>query len=72
MGRGDTLSPKLFTAALRWIMKSLGCDEKGIREVERFLSDLGFVDRHRTLDMRHEQSEQSAHASHENKNIKTK
>ena len=29
--QGDRMSPKLFTAALQWIMKSLERDERGIR-----------------------------------------
>ena len=42
--QGDTLSPKLFTAALQWIMKSLEWDERGIRVDGRFLSNLRFAD----------------------------
>ncbi|KAK6763816.1 hypothetical protein RB195_024226 [Necator americanus] len=41
---GDTISPKLFTAALQWIMKSLSWEEKGIRVDGRFLSNLRFAD----------------------------
>ena len=40
----DTISPKLFTAALQWIMKSLEWDERGIRVDGRFLSNLRFAD----------------------------
>ncbi|KAK6749857.1 hypothetical protein RB195_002083 [Necator americanus] len=36
----DTRSPKLFTAALQWIMKSLSWEERGIRVDGRFLSNL--------------------------------
>ena len=42
--QGDTISPKLFTAALQWIMKSLEWDERGIRVDGRFLSNLRFAD----------------------------
>ncbi len=42
--QGDTISPKLFTAALQWIMKSLEWDERGIRIDGRFLSNLRFAD----------------------------
>ena len=42
--QGDTISPKLFTAALQWIMKSLDWDEKGIRVDGKFLSNLRFAD----------------------------
>uniref|UniRef100_A0A7I4Y8T5 Reverse transcriptase domain-containing protein n=1 Tax=Haemonchus contortus TaxID=6289 RepID=A0A7I4Y8T5_HAECO len=42
--QGDTISPKLFTAALQWVMKSLDWDEKGIRVDGRFLSNLRFAD----------------------------
>ncbi|KAK6763193.1 hypothetical protein RB195_023780 [Necator americanus] len=35
--QGDTISPKLFTAALQWIMKSLSWEERGIRVDGRFL-----------------------------------
>ncbi|KAK6760491.1 hypothetical protein RB195_021816 [Necator americanus] len=42
--RGDTISPKLFTAALQWIMKSLSWEERGIRVDGRFLSNLRFAD----------------------------
>ncbi|KAK6755372.1 hypothetical protein RB195_014005 [Necator americanus] len=42
--QGDTISPKLFTAALQWIMKSLSWEERGIRVDERFLSNLCFAD----------------------------
>ncbi|KAK6756094.1 hypothetical protein RB195_014468 [Necator americanus] len=41
---GDTISPKLFTAALQWIMKSLSWEERGIRVDGRFLSNLRFTD----------------------------
>ncbi|VDM64241.1 unnamed protein product [Angiostrongylus costaricensis] len=34
------MPPKLFSAALQWIMKSLDCDEKGIRIGGIFLSNL--------------------------------
>ncbi|KAK6749844.1 hypothetical protein RB195_002073 [Necator americanus] len=44
LGKGvrqdDTRSPKLFTAALQWIMKSLSWEERGIRVDGRFLSNL--------------------------------
>ncbi|KAK6742939.1 hypothetical protein RB195_010297 [Necator americanus] len=40
----DTISPKLFTAALQWIMKSLSWEERGIRVDGRFLSNLRFAD----------------------------
>ncbi|KAK6762333.1 hypothetical protein RB195_023156 [Necator americanus] len=43
--QGDTISPKLFTAALQWIMESLYWEERGIRVDGRFLSNL----RHRSL-----------------------
>ena len=42
--QGDTISPKLFTAALQWVMKSLDWDERDIRVDGRFLSDLRFAD----------------------------
>ncbi|WKY10286.1 hypothetical protein Q1695_002549 [Nippostrongylus brasiliensis] len=42
--QGDTISPKLFTAALQWVMKSLDWDENGIREDGKFLSNLRFAD----------------------------
>ncbi|WKY08372.1 hypothetical protein Q1695_007692 [Nippostrongylus brasiliensis] len=42
--QGDTISPKLFTAALQWVMKSLDWDEKGIRVDGKFLSNLRFAD----------------------------
>ncbi|KAK6761046.1 hypothetical protein RB195_022203 [Necator americanus] len=42
--QGDSTSPKLFTAALQWIMKSLSWEEKGIRVDGRFLSNLRFAD----------------------------
>ncbi|KAK6749652.1 hypothetical protein RB195_001952 [Necator americanus] len=42
--QGDTISPKLFTAALQWIMKSLSWEERGIRVDGRFLSNLRFAD----------------------------
>ncbi|KAE9413728.1 hypothetical protein Angca_007782, partial [Angiostrongylus cantonensis] len=42
--QGDTISPKLFSAALQWIMKSLDWDEKGIRIDGKFLSNLRFAD----------------------------
>ncbi|KAE9415074.1 hypothetical protein Angca_008569, partial [Angiostrongylus cantonensis] len=42
--QGDTISPKLFSAALQWIMKSLDWDEKGIRIDGKFLSNLHFAD----------------------------
>ena len=42
--QGDTISPKLFTAALQWVMKSLNWDERGIRVDGRFLSNLRFAD----------------------------
>ncbi|KAK6736332.1 hypothetical protein RB195_019172 [Necator americanus] len=41
--QGDTI-PKLFTAALQWIMKSLSWEESGIRVDGRFLSNLRFAD----------------------------
>ncbi|KAK6761527.1 hypothetical protein RB195_022555 [Necator americanus] len=41
---GDTISPKLFTTALQWIMKSLSRAERGIRVDGRFLSNLRFAD----------------------------
>ncbi|KAK6741073.1 hypothetical protein RB195_009121 [Necator americanus] len=41
--QGDTISPKLFTAALQWIMKSLSWEERGIRVDGRFLSNLRFA-----------------------------
>ncbi|KAK6735490.1 hypothetical protein RB195_018606 [Necator americanus] len=44
VGQGDTISPKLFTAALQWIMKSLPWEERGIRVDGRFLSNLRFTD----------------------------
>ncbi|PIO63209.1 hypothetical protein TELCIR_15202, partial [Teladorsagia circumcincta] len=34
--QGDTISPKLFTAAFQWIMKSLDWDERGIRVDGKF------------------------------------
>ncbi|KAK6732101.1 hypothetical protein RB195_016466 [Necator americanus] len=42
--QGDTISPKLFTAALQWIMKSLSWEERGILVDGRFLSNLRFAD----------------------------
>ncbi|KAK6756763.1 hypothetical protein RB195_014908 [Necator americanus] len=42
--QGDTISPKLFTAALQWIMKSLSWEGRGIRVDGRFLSNLRFAD----------------------------
>ncbi|KAK6730616.1 hypothetical protein RB195_007217 [Necator americanus] len=42
--QGDTISPKLFTAALQWIMKSLSWEERGIRVDGRFLSNLRLAD----------------------------
>ncbi|KAK6749318.1 hypothetical protein RB195_001742 [Necator americanus] len=42
--QGDTIPPKLFTAALQWIMKSLSWEERGIRVDGRFLSNLRFAD----------------------------
>ncbi|KAK6742176.1 hypothetical protein RB195_009817 [Necator americanus] len=42
--QGDTISPKLFTAALQWIMKSLSWEERGIRVDGRFVSNLRFAD----------------------------
>ncbi len=42
--QGDTISPKLFTAALQWCMQSLDWDEKGIKVDGRFLSNLRFAD----------------------------
>ncbi|KAK6754350.1 hypothetical protein RB195_013384 [Necator americanus] len=42
--QGDTISPKLLTAALQWIMKSLSWKERGIRVDGRFLSNLRFAD----------------------------
>ncbi|KAK6726501.1 hypothetical protein RB195_004682 [Necator americanus] len=42
--QGDTISPKLFTAALQWIMKSLSWEERGVRVDGRFLSNLRFAD----------------------------
>ncbi|KAK6740930.1 hypothetical protein RB195_009029 [Necator americanus] len=42
--QGDTKSPRLFTAALQWIMKSLFWEERGIRVDGRFLSNLRFAD----------------------------
>ncbi|KAK6753824.1 hypothetical protein RB195_013047 [Necator americanus] len=44
IGQGDTISPKLFTAALQWIMKSLSWEERGIRVDGRFISNLRFAD----------------------------
>ncbi|KAK6757736.1 hypothetical protein RB195_015510 [Necator americanus] len=41
--QGDTISPKLFTAVLHWIMKSLSWEERGIRVDGKFLSNLRFV-----------------------------
>ncbi|KAK6750004.1 hypothetical protein RB195_002166 [Necator americanus] len=38
------VSPKLFTTALQWIMKSLSWEEKGTRVDGRFLSNLHFTD----------------------------
>ncbi|KAK6737622.1 hypothetical protein RB195_019996 [Necator americanus] len=42
--QGDTISPKLCTAALQWIMKSFSWKERGIRVDGRFLSNLRFAD----------------------------
>ncbi|WKY04192.1 hypothetical protein Q1695_005292 [Nippostrongylus brasiliensis] len=42
--QGDTISPKLFTAALQWVMKSLDWDEMGIRVDGKFLPNLRFAD----------------------------
>ncbi|KAK6748154.1 hypothetical protein RB195_001027 [Necator americanus] len=42
--QGDTISPKLLTAGLQWIMKSLSWEERGIRVDGRFLSSLCFAD----------------------------
>ena len=38
------ISPKLFTAALQWVMKSLDGDDKGVRVDGKFLSNLRFAD----------------------------
>ncbi|KAK6752697.1 hypothetical protein RB195_003859 [Necator americanus] len=46
--KGDTISPKLFTAALQWIMKSLSWEKWGIRVDGRFLEP-SFRGRHRSL-----------------------
>ncbi|KAK6736283.1 hypothetical protein RB195_019139 [Necator americanus] len=42
--QSDTISPKLFVAALQWIMKSLPWEERGIRVDGRFLLNLRFAD----------------------------
>ncbi|KAK6748958.1 hypothetical protein RB195_001522 [Necator americanus] len=42
--QGDTISPKLFTAALQWIMESLSWEKRCIRVDGRFLSNLRFAD----------------------------
>ncbi|KAE9420535.1 hypothetical protein Angca_003034, partial [Angiostrongylus cantonensis] len=42
--QGDTISPKLFSTALQWIMKSLDWDEKGILIDGKFLSNRRFAD----------------------------
>ncbi|KAK6763631.1 hypothetical protein RB195_024085 [Necator americanus] len=42
--QGDNKSPKLFAAALQWIMKSLSWEERGTRVDGRFLSNLRFAD----------------------------
>ncbi|KAK6764350.1 hypothetical protein RB195_024613 [Necator americanus] len=42
--QGDIISPKLFTAALQWIMKSFSWEGRGIRVDGRFLSNLRFAD----------------------------
>ena len=42
--QGDTISPKLFTAALQWVTKTLDWTERGIRVDGRFLSKLCFAD----------------------------
>ncbi|KAK6757667.1 hypothetical protein RB195_015465 [Necator americanus] len=42
--QGDTISPKLFTTALQWIMESLSWEERDIRVDRRFLSNLRFAD----------------------------
>ncbi|VDM76303.1 unnamed protein product [Strongylus vulgaris] len=41
--RGDTVSPKLFTASLLWVMRSLDWNES-IRVDGRFLANLRFAD----------------------------
>lgn len=42
--QGYTVSPQLFAAALQRIMKSLEWDERGIRVISKFLSNLCFAD----------------------------
>ncbi|KAK6760653.1 hypothetical protein RB195_021927 [Necator americanus] len=42
--QGDTISSKLFTAALQWIMKSLSWEGRGICVDGSFLSNLRFAD----------------------------
>ncbi|KAK6736027.1 hypothetical protein RB195_018981 [Necator americanus] len=42
--QSDTISPKLFVAALQWIMKLLPWEERGIRVDGRSLSNLRFAD----------------------------
>ncbi|KAK6735829.1 hypothetical protein RB195_018837 [Necator americanus] len=42
--QGDTISPKLFTAVLQWIMKPRSWEEGGLRVDGRFLSNLRFAD----------------------------
>ncbi|VDM63872.1 unnamed protein product [Angiostrongylus costaricensis] len=42
--QGNTISPKLFSAAPQWIIESLDWDEKGICIDGKFLSSLRFAD----------------------------
>ncbi|KAE9415656.1 hypothetical protein Angca_002663, partial [Angiostrongylus cantonensis] len=44
VGQSDTISPKLFSAPMQWIMKSLDWDKKGIGIAGKFLSNLRFAD----------------------------
>ncbi|VDM79515.1 unnamed protein product [Strongylus vulgaris] len=44
VGQGDTVPPKLYAAALQWVMKLLDWNERGIRVDERIPSNLRFAD----------------------------
>ncbi|KAK6747953.1 hypothetical protein RB195_000891 [Necator americanus] len=47
--QGDTILPKLFTATLQWIRKSLSWKEEGIRVDGRLPLQSSFCGRHRSL-----------------------
>ena len=42
--KGDTISPKLFTATMESIFRRLNCDNKGVKIEGTFLSNLRFAD----------------------------